>query len=55
MKADVHLSGQGNTALRKIRIFDELTAGYCQLDLTVTTIISKLINLIERKPSNELF
>lgn len=46
MKADVHFSGQGSTALRKIRNFDKLTRDIVNLILTFTTIISKLINLL---------
>ena len=44
MKADVHLSGQGNTALRKLRNSDELTRNIVNLILTFAIIISKLIN-----------
>ena len=46
MKADVHFSGHGSTALRKIRNFDELTRDIVNLILTFTTIFSKLINLL---------
>ena len=44
MKADVHLSGQGSTALRKLRNSDELTRDIVNLILTFAIIISKLIN-----------
>ena len=46
MKADVHLSGQGSTALTKLRNSEELTRDIVNLILTFKTIISKLINLL---------